>query len=53
LITEKRKMTMASKDDNESKYVADGTEEEAEEALPNKQKAISDDNGDDDDDSSL
>jgi hypothetical protein len=36
-------MTMASKDDNKRKYVADGVEEEAEEALPKKQKTIGDD----------
>jgi hypothetical protein len=33
-------MTMASKDDNKRKYVADGVEEEA---LPKKQKTIGDD----------
>jgi hypothetical protein len=52
-IIEKRKMTMASKDDNKHKYAADGDEEDVEEVPPKKQKMIdngnNDYNGDDDD----
>jgi hypothetical protein len=45
-IIEKRKTTMASKDDNKHKY-ADITEAEAEDALLRKQKMIGDDNSGD------
>jgi hypothetical protein len=43
-------MTMAFKDDNKRKYIADGAEEEAQEAPLKKQNAIATDDDDNEDD---